>query len=355
MSAPPASSTVSGGHTAATPISPAEKKALRAAIAAYRTPVLGRSWWQIANTFIPLLVVCAAMYASLAVSFWLTFALSVLAAGLVVRVFIIQHDCGHYSFFRSRWANDALGHICSVITCTPYQNWRWQHARHHAHWSNLDRRLSGADIYSGCLTVNEYRKRPRFVRAWYRLLYNPLIALFILPPIIFLLLFRVPFDTPPAWKRERWSVYLTNLALLLAVLVLGYLLGFANVLAVQLPIMVFASIAGVFLFSLQHRFEGATWKRGDDWDAVTASLRSSSYLKLPRILQWFTGNIGFHHVHHLNPGVPNYRLQACHDALPLLRTARTITLRSGLGNARYALWDEARERLVPFPKHESGR
>lgn len=327
-----------------------DSRSLRAAVASYQAPLLGRSLWQIANTFVPFFAICLAMYAALSLSYWLTLGLSVLAAGFVVRIFIIQHDCGHGSFFRSRRANDCLGMVCSLITCAPYAHWRRQHANHHAHWNNLDHRNTGGDIYSSCLTVREYGGLTRLGRLGYRTLSHPAMALLLLPPLIFLLLYRVPFDTPASWRYERMSVYLTDAALLLEVLVLGYALGFANVLAVQLPIMVVASTVGVYLFSLQHRFEGAQWKRQGEWDAASASLHGSSYLKLPAVLQWFSGNIGFHHVHHLNPRVPNYRLQACHEALPGLRAARTISWRAGLGNARHALWDEERGELVPFPR-----
>ncbi len=324
-------------------------RSLRAAVASYQAPVLGRSLWQIANTFVPFFAICMAMYATLSLSYWLTLGLSVLAAGFVVRIFIIQHDCGHGSFFRSGRANDVLGTVCSLITFAPYAHWRRQHANHHAHWNNLDHRNTGGDVYSGCVTLREYRGRSLFKRLGYRTLSHPAMALLLLPPLIFLLVYRVPFDTPSSWRYERMSLYLTDAALLGEVLLLGYALGFANVLAVQLPIMVVASTVGVYLFSLQHRFAGAEWKKQDEWNVVNASLRGASYLKLPAVLRWFSGNIGFHHVHHLNPRVPNYRLQACHEALPGLHVAHTISWRAGLGNGRRALWDEEKNELVPFP------
>lgn len=322
---------------------------LRAAISPYRAPTLDRSLWQIANTFIPFFALWAGMYLSLALSYWIVLLLAPPTAGLVVRIFIIQHDCGHGSYFRSRSGNNTIGRLCSLITFAPYAHWRRQHAGHHGNWNNLDRRQSGMDIYSTCLTLAEYQALTPWVRLRYRLVRHPIVALIIFPPFIFLLLYRIPFDTPRSWKKERWSVWLTNAALFGIFGTLGLTLGFREVLLVQLPISIFATIFGVWLFSLQHRFEQVRWLRGDDWDPVVASFRGSSLLKLPRVLQWFTGNIGFHHIHHLDPRVPNYRLQECYEADPELRTAPVLTLRTGLSALQYALWDEENDRMVRFP------
>ncbi|WP_119462539.1 fatty acid desaturase [Rhodospirillaceae bacterium SYSU D60014] len=325
-----------------------EHWSFRTSVSRYQSPSLAKSVGQIANSFLPFLGLCALMYASLDLNYGITFALAIPAAGFVVRIFIIQHDCGHGAFFRSRRANAITGTLCSLVTLAPYAHWRRQHAGHHANWNNLDRRLSGLDIYSSCLTTDEYRNLDAWRRAAYRVSRHPLVSLVVLPPLVFLLLYRVPFDTPRSWKEERRAVHLTNLALIGLVLALGFTLGFPQVLMVQLPICVIAAIFGVFLFSLQHRFENTLWARREDWNFVAASVQGSSYLKLPRILQWFTGNIGFHHVHHLNPRIPNYRLQACHDANPVLQAAPVLTLWSGLRSVRYALWDEQQGRMVPF-------
>lgn len=344
-------------HTASTaiarpsPVRPAiSATGLRQAVARYQGAVLGRSLWQIATSFLPFLALCAAMYVALALDlpFWAILPPAVLAAGFVVRIFIIQHDCGHGSFFRSRRANEWLGWICSLFTATPFANWRRQHAGHHAAWNNLDRREGGVDMYSSCLTVAEYHAMSRFGRLRYRILCHPIVALLILPPVIFLLLYRLPFDTPRSWRTERLSVHLTNLALLALVLGLGFTLGFRAMLLVQLPVMVMAATIGVWLFSVQHRFETTLWARQTDWRAVTAALEGSSYLRLPRLLQWFTGNIGYHHVHHLNAQVPNYRLQSCHEALPELQAMPGIGLWQALRGARLALWDEEAGRMVSF-------
>ncbi|TXL70303.1 fatty acid desaturase [Vineibacter terrae] len=288
------------------------------------------------------------MYATLGVSFWLTLALSVPAAGFLVRIFIIQHDCGHGAFFRSRTTNDWVGRLCSLATLAPYANWRRQHAAHHANWNNLDRRESGEDIYSACLTTHEYRRLSPLRRVRYRFLRHPAVALIILPPLVFLLVYRFPFDTPAHWRRERLSVHATNLVLAAAIVGLGLVVGFGAMARVQLPIMVIASVIGVWLFSVQHRFEAAHWFVRDEWSVAGASLRGTSYLRLPAILQWFTGNIGFHHVHHLNPRIPNYRLAACHAASRQLQQAPTLTLRDALKAAAYWLWDDAQGRMVRF-------
>jgi omega-6 fatty acid desaturase (delta-12 desaturase) len=329
---------------------------LKAAIKRFQSPVLWKSLWQAASSLAAFVMICVAMYASLTATYWLTLGLSLLAAGFVVRIFIIQHDCGHGSFFRSRPANSALGLVCSLVTLTPYASWRRQHVRHHANWNDLDRRRSGMDIYSTCLTVAEYRALSRWRRAVYRLSRQPLIAIVLLPPLIFLLLYRVPFDAPGTWARERSAVFGTNIAIAAVIGGLGLLLGFEQVLLVQLPIMVIASIIGVALFSVQHRFETALWQRRTDWNFQAAALEGSSYLRLPKVLQWFTGNIGFHHVHHLNPRIPNYRLASCHAAVPTLRTVPALSLGGGLRSLSLALWDEKRGGMIGFGRaHEEER
>ena len=272
-----------------------------------------------------------------------------LAAGFLVRIFIIQHDCGHGSFFRSRRANDLIGMVCSLMTLTPYAFWRRQHARHHGSWNNLGRRkASQLDIYSSCLTVTEYRALDPWRRAIVRLTYHPIVAHLLLPPILFMFIYRAPFDAAKNWQSERYTLYLTDIALVVLFGVLGFILGYGQVAAVQLPIMVWASIVGVWLFSVQHRFEGALWAPEGSWNFNAAAVGSTSYLRLPRILQWFTGNIGFHHVHHINPRIPNYRLEACHEANDGLHVAPQLTLGAALRALRYTLWDTDLERLVSF-------
>ena len=325
------------------------RSAIMARIAPFQTPSLRHSLWQFGSTLLGYVAVNAIMYAVLGISIWLVLALAVLAAGFVVRLFIVQHDCGHGSFFRSRRLNDGLGRFCSVFTFTPYAFWRRQHANHHASFNNLDRRDTGIDIYSTCATLREYLAMPRGRRWAYRLLRHPLMAQCLLPPLVFVVLYRLPFDTPAGWRQERASVHLTNLALLSAFGVLAVFFGIEAVAVVQLPIIAMAAIAGVWLFSVQHRFEEAHWARQEDWNVVQASVEGSSYLKLPRVLQWFTGSIGFHHVHHLSARVPNYRLQDCHRAIPELSTVTTLTLSDALRAPLFALWDEDNGRMTRFP------
>jgi omega-6 fatty acid desaturase (delta-12 desaturase) len=306
-----------------------------------------RSILQLMTSLGPFLAGCVAMHLVAQVSWLLALALAVPTGALLVRVFIVQHDCGHGSFFASKSANALVGRMCSLMTMTPFANWSRQHGLHHADWNNLDR-SGGSDIYSACLTVDEYLALSPWQRLLYRLPRHPLIANIVLPPLVFVLLYRVPFDTPRAWVRERWSVHLTNAALVGLFGVLVLLLGWQEVLLVHLPIMAVASILGVWLFSLQHRFETAHWTMRGEWSFVDAALRGSSWFNLPRPLHWLTGNIGFHHVHHLNPRVPNYRLADAHRAVQALHPVVPLSLGRGLAASFLTLWDERRGRLVRF-------
>jgi omega-6 fatty acid desaturase (delta-12 desaturase) len=316
--------------------------------------VTGRSLWQVVNTLLPLIALWAAMHASLAVSDWLPLALTVPAACLVVRLFIIQHDCGHGSFFVSRRANEVMGRVASLFTFTPFANWRRQHALHHSTWNNLDCRERGTDIYSTCLTVAEYRALGFWKRTKYRLVQHPATALILLPPLVFLVLYRLPFDTPRAWTRERRSVWLTNMALIAFYGSIGAVLGWRSLLTVQLPSLSVAAMIGAWMFSLQHRSKRILWFRSDQWNATVASLRGSSFLRLPALLHWVTGNIAFHHIHHFHPRIPNYRLRQCHEANALLRVAPELSLWEGLTAWRYALWDEELGQMVRLPEAPKG-
>jgi omega-6 fatty acid desaturase (delta-12 desaturase) len=315
---------------------------------------LDKSLSQAVTSFGGFFATCAAMYALSDVSYWISLALAPLAAGFLVRIFIIQHDCGHLSFFRGRRANNVLGVACSLLTLAPYASWSRQHAGHHAIWNDLDRRQTGADIYSSCLTVAEYRALSPLRRLWYRTTRHPLVANILLPPLVFLCLYRMPFDAPRKWRHERRAVHITNVALVAMFGGLGLLFGFGEVAIVQVPIMVFASIIGVWLFSVQHRGKTTQWARHDDWDAISASLQGSTYLRLPAVLQWFTGNIGYHHVHHLSPRIPNYQLQECHESIPALRDVPTLSFRDGLRAVQFVLWDEERSRMVTFREADFG-
>lgn len=325
------------------------KARLRTILLAHQSPLLARSIGQLASTFLPFFGLIAAMYALRDISPWLTLALTIPAAGLIVRIFIIQHDCGHGAFFRSQMANEWLGRFCGLITMTPFANWRRQHASHHAVWNNLDRRVGRGDIYSNCLTVAEYQSYPLLARWWHRAVRHPLVAHLVIPPLVFVLLYRIPFDTPTTWRREWLSVFLTDAGIVAVFAVLVVALGAGTVALVQLPTIGVAAIIGMWIFSVQHRFEGAVWSRQADWSATGAALQGSSHLKLPRVLQWFSGNIGFHHIHHLMPRVPNYRLEECHRKCEgIVPATPSLTLLQALRAPAYALWDEEKARMVRF-------
>ncbi len=324
------------------------RRALRASLVAHESAEHGKSVFQIFTSIGLFLAACIGLYIVAGYSTLATLLLAIPTGALLVRVFIVQHDCGHGAFFNKRLWNTIVGSVCGILTFTPYASWRRQHAQHHANWNNLDRREAGMDIYSVCLTVEEYRSLPRIKRLGYRVIRHPLVMHLLLPPMIFLLLFRLPFDMPADWRRERLSVYLTNLALVALFGGLIAIFGFGTVAMVHLPAIAVAAIIGVWLFTLQHRFDGALWTRAPQWSHVRASLQGSSHLKLPRILQWFTGNIGLHHIHHLAPRIPNYRLQDCHDREPQLRQERPLNLWDGLRAMRLSLWDERQGRLIRF-------
>ncbi len=322
---------------------PADMLVLKELIAPYQTPTVGRSVWQVANTLIPYAVLWGLMYFSLAISYWLTLPLAMVAAGFLVRVFIILHDCGHSSFFKSKQANEVLGFITGVLTFTPYHHWRWQHALHHSSAGDLDRRGTG-DVWT--LTVQEYLEASRWKRFAYRMARNPVVLFGLAPLFLFLVMQRVPSLKAP--RRERYSVYWTNLGIGAIAAGLIWLMGPKAYVLIQLAVLLMAGSAGVWLFYVQHQFEGVYWERGEKWDYVTAALKGSSFYKLPKVLQWFTGSIGFHHIHHLRPAIPNYNLEKCHKAVPLFQTVKPITLFSSLKALTFRLWDEQRQRLVGY-------
>ena len=322
---------------------PAAKSMWRAAVARYQMPDERRSWWQFGGSLAAYLLLWALAYRALAVSYWLTLAVAVLAAGFLMRLFIIFHDCGHGSFFRSRRLNDVVGAISGFFAFTPYYKWRHSHAVHHATAGDLDRRGVG-DVWT--MTVAEYVAAPARTRLAYRLYRNPLLMFVVGPLIVFLISHRFPArDDRP---RERRSVHYTNLAIL-GVLLLAYVtIGLQAYVFVQLPIMAIAGSVGVWLFYVQHQFEGVYWQEHEEWDFVNAALEGSSFYKLPRLLQWFTGSIGFHHIHHLSPRIPNYKLEECHNESPLFQQVPAVTILSSLKSLTFRLYDEESGRLVGF-------
>lgn len=320
---------------------------LREEVARFQTPDASKGLVQIATSFGGFFATCAAMYVLADFSNWLAVLLSPLAGGFLMRIFVIQHDSGHGSFFANRRANAVAGIACSLLTMTPFPSWRRQHAGHHATWNDLDHR-EVADMYSSCLTVGEYRAMSRHQRLWHRVTRNPLFAKVVLPPFIFTLLYRTPFDIPKSWRYERRVLHFTSLGVVVGMTGLSLALGYADVLVVQLSAVAFAAIVGSCMFSVQHRAEGTRWARHDDWNRTWASLEGTTYFRLPWLLNWFTGNIGFHHVHHLNSSVPNYRLRACHDRIAPLLNTQILSMRSAYRALRFTLWDEEARAMTTF-------
>jgi acyl-lipid omega-6 desaturase (Delta-12 desaturase) len=315
----------------------------RAATVPYQRPIVLRSLWQLANSLVPYLILWYLMYRSLSVSYLLTLLLAVPAGGFLVRCFIIFHDCGHGAFFKAGWANTLAGYVTGIVTFTPYHQWRHDHAIHHATAGDLDRRGVG-DVWT--LTVKEYHASPLWRRTAYRIFRNPLVMFGIGPIAGFVIAARFP--TQRGGRRERNSVYLTDLALL-AILVVAWLtIGLRAYVLVQTPIMLIGGAAGLWLFYVQHQFPGVRWERHPIWDYTMAGMEGSSFYKLPRVLQWFTGNIGFHHIHHLNAHIPNYLLEQCHRENPALQTVTPLTLWGSLRALRLRLWDEERRKLVGY-------
>jgi len=300
--------------------------------------------WQIVNTFVPFFVVWYLAYRALAYSYWLALGLVVLAAGLLMRIFIIQHDCGHGSFFKSKQANDILGSICGVLTLTPYFHWRKAHSIHHATAGNLDKRGVG-DVYT--MTVGEYLQASKWERFKYRFFRHPLVLLGLGPTFVFILSQRFPVGLPQPSRRELNSVYLTDLAALALVVVIGLAIGFREFLIIYLPVSILAATAGVWLFYVQHQFEDVYWRRAAEWDYTAAAMEGCSYYKLPQVLQWFSGSIGYHHIHHLSPRIPNYHLQKCYDENPALQKT-PLTFWPSLRCFLLGLWDEEKQKLVGF-------
>ncbi len=322
-----------------------------AVLSAYQAPIDRHAAWQVGSTFGLYLLLLVVTYASARSSTLLTLGLSLPAAGLIVRIFMLQHDCGHNSLFRSARINRLVGVACSLATLTPFAYWRRLHARHHGSWNNLDKRGIPADFYSDCLTLEEYRLLGRRRQWFYRVGHHAALIHLLLPPVIFTVLYRMPFDTPASCRTERRSVYLLNFELVALYGTLIEIFGLRTVLLVHLPAIALSAIIGIWLFSVQHRFEESQWSREEKWTATQSALHGASHLELPAILRWFSASIGVHHVHHLRPGIPNYRLQACHSACSTLTGAvTTLSLTTALKAPSYMLWDEVSGQMVPFPK-----
>ncbi len=286
------------------------------------------------------------MYRSLAISYWLTLLLAIPTAGFMVRTFIIFHDCGHGSFFKSRKGNDIMGFITGILTLTPYYEWRHTHAVHHATAGDLDRRGTG-DVLT--LTIAEYTALPWWKKVGYRTMRNPLIMFTIGSFLVFTVAHR--FWHPGAGKREMWSVIWTNLALAAIFIGLSLTIGWKAFVLVEAPVIFIATAVGVWLFYVQHNFDRTYWERHAQWDFFKAGINGSSFYKLPGILQWFTGNIGFHHIHHISPKIPNYKLPQCYKENPVFHI-QPLTILTSLKSLGYRLWDEERKMLVGFKRSE---
>jgi omega-6 fatty acid desaturase (delta-12 desaturase) len=318
-------------------------KIWREAIAPYQKPILSRSVWQLVNSFVPYFILWGLMIWSLSVSYWLTLALMVVAAGFVTRIFIIFHDCGHGAFFKSQRAAAIVGFVAGVLTFTPYEQWRRNHAIHHATAGDLDRRGIG-DIYT--MTVDEYLSAPWIKRLGYRLLRNPLVILGLAPLWVFIIAPR--FAKRSDGVREKWSVVWTNLALLAIFSVASLTIGWKAYVMIQLPLMWGVGAVGIWLFYVQHQFPGVYWARHEQWDYFKSAVQGASFYKLPKLLQWFTGNIGFHHIHHLGPRIPNYLLESCQKNVALFQNVRPLSLWASFKCLSLRLWDEQSQQLITF-------
>lgn len=322
----------------------ADAKAWLQLTSKYQTPDPLRSGWQLLNSLVPYVALWYLMFRSLEVSYWLTLALAPLAAGFMIRLFIIFHDCGHGAFFKSKRLSNVVGYVTGVMTFTPYFRWRHDHAKHHATSGDLDRRDLGGEIWT--LTVEEYLASSLMTRLRYRAYRHPLVMFLIGPMVLFAVAQRL--TNRREHKRERASVWWTNLGVVVLVGSLIATMGLKAYVMIQLPISLIGGAVGVWLFYVQHQFESVYWERHDVWEYLPAALHGSSYYELPRVLQWFSGNIGYHHIHHLCPRIPNYFLQRCHEENPSLAAIPSITLLSSLRSLGFRLWDEERRQMVGF-------
>ena len=312
-------------------------------ISRYNSPDQAISIWQIINSLVPYILLWIAMYYSLGISYLLTLGLSILAAGFLVRMFIIFHDCGHGSFFKSKKANRIVGTILGNLVFTPYDYWHREHSIHHRTVGNLDKRGSG-DVWT--LTVEEYSKRSPGKKILYRLYRHPILLFGIAPFLLFVFWFRIPRKSMD--NSGRRSIYATNLFVLIYCVLLIMLMGWQAFLMIQIPVIYFATVAGVWLFYVQHQYEDVIWTRQEEWDYKRMALEGSSFLKFPRLLQWFSGNIGYHHIHHLSPMIPNYKLERCHRENHIFSGIKAVTFLPSMRTLSLRLWNEKTGKLISF-------
>jgi len=328
----------------------ARSRAIQERAAAFRTSDAGRATWQLVSTLVPLVAAFALMFWSFSNAWWLTILLLPVTALFFVRTFIIMHDCAHGSFTNSKKANEIIGFITGAITLTPFAQWRRDHALHHASSGDLDRRGHG-DIDT--LTVDEYKALSRFERFKYRFYRNAFVML-VLGPLYLMVHYRRPAKSEHTRAAKGPSVHYTNLVVLVIVAGLTWLVGWKAMLLVYFPVVYLASLAGIWLFYVQHQHDHAHWDHHEEWDYVTAAMHGSSFYRLPRVLEWFTGSIGRHHVHHVDPRIPNYRLKDAHEAVPEFREAPELTFWKSLRTTSLKLWDPKERRLVGFEAARQG-
>lgn len=312
-------------------------------IAAYQTPDAWKGTWQIINTLVPYLGLWVLIVFSVSVSYWLTAVLIIAAAAFLVRLFIIFHDCGHGSFFKSKRANEIVGKTFGILAFTPYHKWHNMHMKHHATVGNLDKRGVG-DVWT--MTTEEYRASNVWRKLRYRLYRHPITMFGVGPILVFFVQNRL--TTKDMGKKERLNVYFTN-AILFAIFVsMSLAIGFWTFLIIQVSILYLAAIAGLWLFYLQHQYEDVSWVRDKDWNYRDIALEGSSFVKFPKLLQWFSGNIGFHHIHHISARIPNYKLERCYRENPVFNQVAPVTFIKSLKTLRLRLWDEKQQRLVGY-------
>ena len=320
-----------------------QQKLLRKQVVPYEKAEMKKSIRQLVNTFIPFFALWIAAYASLSVSYFLTLFFGILAAGFVVRMFIIFHDCCHNSFFKNNRANVIVGNITGILTGFPFNQWRHDHNVHHASSGNLDKRGVG-DIWM--MTVDEYLTASPKERLVYRFYRNPIVMFGFGP--LYLILWTNRINRKGARKKERMNTYYTNAAIVSIVALLCYTIGWQAFLLVHGPIIYIAAMLGIWLFYVQHTFEDSYFEENDEWEYVKAAVEGSSYYQLPKVFQWITGNIGYHRVHHLSPRVPNYKLEEAHNKVTPLQNVPTVTLKTSLESLKFRLWDEQGKKFVTY-------
>lgn len=312
----------------------------------YRKPSVWKAAWQLSSTLLPYVGLWWLMIGAIhkGYSYGVTLALALVAALFLVRIFILFHDCVHGSLFPKLNVNTFFGHALGVLVFTPFDDWRYSHLRHHASYADLDARGFG-DIWT--MTLAEYEQASKAKRWSYRLYRHPLILFGLGAVFSFLLRFRLPVLLSE--RKARASVLFTNLLIVVILLTAAKTIGLGTYLHIQLPVIWFAGLMGIWLFYVQHQFEGVYWARRKEWDALQAAMEGSSFYDLPPVLRWFSANIGYHYIHHLSPRIPNYRLKPCYDAVPALREKPPLTIRKSLPGIGLKLWDETRKQLVGFP------